>query len=108
MTLSHRWEQWEGSGYPSEKYNPIIYFYPGTIDIEVTENRDDLAIEIHRDGIVPAKRDAHTLLETAIVVHGQVERSHGELAFYTGGGILESLATNVHNGTWVELDEYVD
>lgn len=100
----HQWEQWEGTGFPSDRFNSIVYYYPGKVDIEDIEQRNELAIEIHRDGIVPDKRAAHALLETAIVTHGQVEKVLGELSFSSGA----DSAVIAHDATWVELDEYSD
>lgn len=109
MTTSPSWSQWDGNDYPSEKLNPIVYFYPGIVDIEEPENLNDLVTELHQDGIAPSKRAARALLEAAIVVHGQVKKIDGDLHFY--GPKFASDSSDYHSGhdaTWVEVDEYDD
>lgn len=110
MSTSPTWEQWDGQGYPAEKLNPTIYYFPGTADIERIEERDALATEIHQDGVAPTRRSAHILMENAIVVHGQVVDIEGELHCYFGPkyGIGDGGYEITHDATWVELDEYTD
>lgn len=102
-----RWQQWDGSGLPTEKLDAIVYFYPGRVDIEDAELREALVAEIHMDGVTPDKRTAHGVLENAIVIHGQVEDLHGELSVYTHDA-SNDYSHHPYDATWVELDEYVE
>lgn len=102
------WEQWTGQGYPAEKPNPSIYYYPRTVDIEDEENLSALVAEMHLDGAAPTKSEARKLLDSAIVVHGQVVDLDGELHCYFGPkyGAGEEGYEVTHDATWVEVDEY--
>lgn len=110
MTPSKQWEQWEGQGYPSTKDAPVIYYYPGKVDIEKDDNMDDLVRELHFDGIAPTKSDARLILEDAVVVHGLVVDIDGELHCYFGPKYEfgEEGYRVTHEATWVEVDEYED
>lgn len=105
MTLSARWEQWDGVDFPASKLNSIVYFFPGKVDIEEHEHIEELIGTVHQDGVAPSKGAARALLEAAVVVHGRAHRELDELEFYTGD---ESFDSHVFDATWVELDEYSD
>lgn len=110
MTPSSNWEQWDGQGYLSTKLLPVIYYYPGKVDIENDAVLDNLVDEIHIDGVAPDKRGARRLLESAVVVHGQIVDIDGELHYYSGSSY--DAASDSYGlsseATWVELDEYED
>lgn len=110
MTPSPTWEQWDGYEYPSEKLNPVVYYYPGIVDIEDPDNLNALITEIHQDGVAPSKKAARALLEAAIVIHGQVKRIDGDLHFYAGTKFSPDSADyhSATDATWVEVDEYDD
>ena len=110
MTSSSTWEQWDGTGFPSEKPSPVIYYFPGRVDIEQDENLDALITEMHQDGVAETKNDARIMLNRATVVHGQVVGVDGDLQFYTGPsyGLGEEVFEDSHDATWVEMDELDD
>lgn len=105
MSLTSKWEQWEGSNYPSGTSSPTVYFYPQTVDIEDFDNLTALVEEIHMDGVVPSKKAARALLESATVVHALYVKDEDGYTFYTGGDDWDYIP---QEGTWVELDEYED
>lgn len=104
------WELWYGQGLPTEKNESSVYYYPNNIDIENESYRDQLIVEIHRDGLAPTKSDASNLLDNAIVSHGDVLEVDGELQYYTGTQDIwgETGQGVTHSATWVEIDEYVE
>jgi hypothetical protein len=109
MTPSKNWEQWEGFGYATRKIAPVVYYYPGKIDIEDDENIETLITEVFRDGVAPTKTIARYLLEEAIVVHGQVVDYDGELHCIAGLHASEDNGSGItREATWVEIDEYQD
>lgn len=101
MTPSNKWEQWDGTGFPAEHYDSVIYYYPGKVDIEDPDNLYALIDEIHMDGIVDSKSEAKRVLESAIVVHGQTTVVDGDLAFYSGS--RDEFFDSTKEATWVEL-----
>lgn len=105
---STSWEQWTGHGYPAEKLNSTTYYYPSTVDIEDEDNLAALVTEMHLDGVVPTKSAARELLDSAIVIHGQVVDDEGELYCYFGPkhGPEDNGYHVTHDATWVEVDEY--
>lgn len=105
----HTWEQWDGIDYPSERQNPIVYYYPGTVDIEDPDNLNSLIVEMHQDGVAPTTRAARAMLEAATVVHGQVLQEDGELRFHASSRGYPDTADHhlAYDATWVEVDDYV-
>lgn len=101
MTTSPTWEQWDGSGFPSERFGSVVYYYPGKVDIEDPDNLDKLIKEIHEDGIADSKSEARRMLDQVTVVHGQAVRTDGELEFYSG--VKDDLFDIITEATWVEL-----
>lgn len=104
------WELWYGQEFPTEKTESSVYYYPNNIDIENESYRDELIVEIHRDGLAPTKSDAANLLDNAIVVHGEVLETDDDLYYYTGtqNSWGEAEKGTTHSATWVEIDEYVE
>ena len=108
--MPRKWELWEGYGYPNEKSNSLVYYIRGAADLEDDEERDNLAKVMHVDGTAPTARLALDLLESAVVLHGQVTDLEGELHCYFGPQYAfdseEYYITR--DATWVEVDEYED
>lgn len=105
MTPSKVWEQWDGIGFPTEKPDSIIYYYPGKVDIEEPENLDALIVELHQDGIAESKKDAREMLNSAVVTHGQAIQLDGDLHWYSGAGngFGEDSYEYSTEATWVEV-----
>ena len=110
MTPSNLWEQWDGQGYPPSKLDPVIYYYPGTVDIEDPDELQNLIEVVFMDGVAPSRIIARVMADSAVVVHGQVVDIEGELNCYFGPeyGIGEDGYAVTHKATWVEFDEYDD
>lgn len=104
MTPFKHWEQWDGIGYPSERFDSVIYYYPGRVDIENQDNLDNLVNELHQDGIAESKSEARSMLDRAIVIHGQVTEVDGELHCLFGNKQDGESLKKTIDATWVEID----
>lgn len=110
MSAEKAWGEWDGQGYPASKVSPIVYYFPGKVDIESSDRQEPLVETLHMDGVAPTKVAARKMLDNAVVVHGQVVDLDGELHCYFGPthGYDEDGYNVTHEATWVELDEYED
>jgi len=99
-----KWTQWDGKGYPTQKDDPSIYYAIGNVDVEDDEVLRDLATIMRVDGLVPSLRDGLKLLESAIVLHGQVVELDDET--YPSFDDTNCIEGFTSDATWVEIDEY--
>lgn len=106
MTTTPKWEQWDGAGFPSERFDSPIYYYPGKVDIEDPTNLQDLILEIHLDGVASSRTEARTMTDKAVVTHGQTTTEDGQVIFYSGS--KDEFFDDTKDATWVELVGYDD
>lgn len=100
------WEIWDGEGFPGSSFNATVYFALGAVDLEDSGVRKALATKLREDGVAATVFEGLGLLESAVVVHGQVRRSEGEL--YPWHGVAswdDEVDDKTLTATWVEIGD---
>lgn len=99
------WLEWDGYDFPATSDDSVVFFIPGTVDIEKWPVRKALAVSIHRSGIVDSLGDAYEAVENARVVYGEMTVVGEDivLTFFNPDVMYEDRVIPAR-ATWVELE----
>lgn len=105
MPKAPTWKPWTGHGYPTALPLSSVYFYPGTVDLESSEELNRLTEALVERGAFDSAYTAEGALENAVVVHGEVLNIDGKqyCQFGPTNPRDEGIRHITSEATWVEI-----